>query len=95
MFTHTYCRRLGATWCEITAASCGLCVPVVWYWGVVLMLLCGVVFVVLLFTGGGPCLTQMLGHSYVYWGVRRADVRPNGRQLGIPQEEEGTWLVVE
>ncbi|XP_044128318.1 uncharacterized protein LOC122936402 isoform X3 [Bufo gargarizans] len=28
-------------------------------------------------------LVWILGHSYVFWGAIRADVRPNGRQLGL------------
>lgn len=40
-------------------------------------------------------LVWILGHSYVYWGARRADVRPNGRQLGIPrQEAQVRWIGV-
>lgn len=26
----------------------------------------------------------ILGHSYVFWGAKRAAVRPEGRQLGFP-----------
>lgn len=33
------------------------------------------------------CLIWILGHSYVFWGARRADVRPDGRQLRIKREE--------
>ncbi|PIO30058.1 hypothetical protein AB205_0079610 [Aquarana catesbeiana] len=32
-------------------------------------------------------LVWILGHSYVFWGAKRADVRPNGRQLRIPRQE--------
>lgn len=32
-------------------------------------------------------LIWILGHSYVFLGERRADMRPNGRQLGISREE--------
>ncbi|KAM4012709.1 uncharacterized protein ACNLHF_004581, partial [Anomaloglossus baeobatrachus] len=28
----------------------------------------------------------ILGHSYVYWGARRADARWNGRQLDRPPD---------
>ncbi|XP_077314597.1 uncharacterized protein LOC143996435 isoform X2 [Lithobates pipiens] len=39
------------------------------------------------------CLVWILGHSYVYWGARRAEVRRDGRLLGLSREE-GTvrWL---
>ncbi|XP_040216656.1 uncharacterized protein LOC120946033 [Rana temporaria] len=33
------------------------------------------------------CLIWILGHSFVFWGARRADVKPGGRQLGVPREE--------
>lgn len=29
----------------------------------------------------------ILGHSYVYWGARRADVRKGGRLLGLSGDE--------
>lgn len=32
-------------------------------------------------------LVWILGHSFVFWGARRADIRPNGRQLGISRDE--------
>lgn len=32
-------------------------------------------------------LVWILGYSYVFWGAKRADVRPNGRQLRIPRQE--------
>ncbi|XP_068119596.1 collagen alpha-1(II) chain-like [Hyperolius riggenbachi] len=32
-----------------------------------------------------PILVWIFGHSYVAWGARRAAVRPDGRQLGIPR----------
>lgn len=32
-------------------------------------------------------LVWILGHSYVFWGAKRADMRPKGRQLGIPRED--------
>ncbi|XP_040278314.1 uncharacterized protein LOC120993917 [Bufo bufo] len=31
-------------------------------------------------------LVWILGHSYVFWGAIRADVRPSGRQLGVSPE---------
>ncbi|XP_069812933.1 uncharacterized protein [Dendropsophus ebraccatus] len=33
-----------------------------------------------------PCLVWIFGHSYVARGARRADVRPNGRQLGFSRD---------
>ncbi|XP_040196902.1 retinol dehydrogenase 7-like isoform X2 [Rana temporaria] len=34
---------------------------------------------------GEPCLVWIFGHSYVSWGARRAEVRPNGsQQMGFP-----------
>lgn len=39
------------------------------------------------------CLVWIFGHSFVYWGARRADVRPNGRQLGISRHEASVrWI---
>lgn len=32
-------------------------------------------------------LVWIMGHSYVFWGARQADVRPDGRQLGISRRE--------
>ncbi|KAM4031870.1 uncharacterized protein ACNLHF_019241 [Anomaloglossus baeobatrachus] len=41
----------------------------------------------------GPCLVWILGHSYVYWGALRADVRHDGRQLGVSVTEARVkWL---
>lgn len=37
-------------------------------------------------SGAAPCLIWILGHAYVAWGAKRADVRPNGRQLGFPKD---------
>lgn len=34
-----------------------------------------------------PGLVWILGDSYVFWGAVRADVRPEGRQLGISRSE--------
>lgn len=31
-------------------------------------------------------LVWIMGHSFVFWGAKRADIRPNGRQLGVPRE---------
>ncbi|XP_018424803.1 PREDICTED: NXPE family member 1-like [Nanorana parkeri] len=39
------------------------------------------------FEGVATGLMCILGHSYVFWGARRAEVRPNGRQLGVPRSE--------
>ncbi|CAJ0940127.1 unnamed protein product [Ranitomeya imitator] len=36
--------------------------------------------------GSNPLLIWIVGHSYVYWGARRADVRRDGRQLGFSKE---------
>ncbi|KAM3920332.1 uncharacterized protein RB166_014730 [Leptodactylus fuscus] len=42
-----------------------------------------------------PCLIWILGHSYVFWGALRAEVRPDGRQLGLRREEAVVqWLGV-
>ncbi|XP_073481004.1 lactosylceramide 4-alpha-galactosyltransferase-like isoform X1 [Aquarana catesbeiana] len=37
--------------------------------------------------GDSVALVWILGHSFVFWGAKRANVRPNGRQLGIPRQE--------
>ncbi|XP_044124486.1 uncharacterized protein LOC122919488 [Bufo gargarizans] len=43
--------------------------------------------------GAATCLAWIFGHSYVYWGVLRADVRRNGRQLGFsPAELRVRWI---
>ncbi|XP_072271235.1 uncharacterized protein [Pyxicephalus adspersus] len=34
-----------------------------------------------------PCLIWILGHSFVYWGARWADMRLNGQQLGLSRDE--------
>lgn len=39
------------------------------------------------FSGEVGCLTWILGHSYVYRGAMRADVRRNGRQLGFSRSD--------
>ncbi|XP_040296291.1 uncharacterized protein LOC121008068 [Bufo bufo] len=40
-------------------------------------------------------LVWILGHSYVFWGAIRADVRPSGRQLGFsPECATVRWLGV-
>lgn len=39
------------------------------------------------FPGLSPCLVWILGHSFVFWGSLRAEVRPDGRQLGFAREE--------
>ncbi|XP_040285880.1 uncharacterized protein LOC120999069 [Bufo bufo] len=40
-------------------------------------------------------LVWILGHSYVFWGAIRADVRPSGRQLGVsPELATVRWLGV-
>lgn len=33
--------------------------------------------------GHRPCLAWIVGHSFVHWGAVRADVRKNGRQIGV------------
>lgn len=54
--------------------------------------ICGVVSSL---SGGVMGLVWILGHSYVFWGARQADVRPNGRQLGISRQEACVrWLGV-
>ncbi|XP_040279883.1 uncharacterized protein LOC120995003 isoform X2 [Bufo bufo] len=40
--------------------------------------------------GDAPLLVWILGHSFVFWGALRADVRQNGRQLGF---DRGTAIV--
>ena len=52
-------------------------------------------FLYIFLSDGTPALVWILGHSYVVWGARRADVRPDGRQLGFPREEACVrWLGV-
>lgn len=47
-------------------------------------------------SGPGPCLIWIMGHSFVFWGEKRADVRPAGRQLGLSrQEAQVRWLGVQ
>ncbi|XP_068102961.1 pneumococcal serine-rich repeat protein-like [Hyperolius riggenbachi] len=36
---------------------------------------------------GAQTLVWILGHSYVAWGAKRADMRPEGRQLGFPRDQ--------
>lgn len=44
-------------------------------------------------SGPGPCLVWITGHSFVYWGSRRAEDRPAGRQLGFPRSDvQVRWL---
>lgn len=39
------------------------------------------------------CLVWIEGYSYVHWGAKRADVRPNGLQLGFRREQlQIRWL---
>lgn len=46
-------------------------------------------------SGGTQRLVWILGHSFVFWGARRVDVRPDGRQLGISRREACIrWLGV-
>lgn len=45
-----------------------------------------VVYVLCYFTGS-ECLVWILGHSYVFWGAKRAEVRQDGRQLGFSREQ--------
>lgn len=42
------------------------------------------VFLCAVISDFGTCLVWIFGHSFVYWGAERADVRPAGRQLGLP-----------
>lgn len=45
--------------------------------------------------GGSTRLVWILGYSYVCWGARRGDARPDGRQLGISRREAYLrWLGV-
>lgn len=45
------------------------------------------------FSGDACCLTWILGHSYVYRGALRADVRKNGRQLGFNRADmQVRWI---
>lgn len=47
----------------------------------------------LYFTDPGPCLVWIAGHSFVYWGAKRAEDQPAGRQLGFPRAEvQVRWL---
>lgn len=39
------------------------------------------------FSGSSGCLAWILGHSYVYRGALRADIRRDGRQLGFKKAE--------
>lgn len=44
-------------------------------------------------SGPGPYLIWIMGHSFAFWGERRAGIRPAGRQLGFsPQEAQVRWL---
>ncbi|PIO38147.1 hypothetical protein AB205_0202550 [Aquarana catesbeiana] len=49
----------------------------------------------------GVGLVWIMGHSFVFWGAQRVDVRPNGRQLGVPREvglvavDRSSWHAVE
>lgn len=52
----------------------------------IIVCLCGFALFLSL-TGQTVGLVWILGHSYVFWGAKRADVRPNGRQLRIPRQE--------
>ncbi|XP_040210271.1 U3 small nucleolar RNA-associated protein 25-like [Rana temporaria] len=43
--------------------------------------------------GAGQGLVWIMGHSFVRRGAARADMRPNGRQLGVPRQEAMVrWL---
>lgn len=46
------------------------------YYSVVLLVFC--------FSGNSPCLMWIPGHSFVFWGALRVEVRPDSRQLGLP-----------
>lgn len=44
---------------------------------------------------GRECLVWILGHSYIFWGAKRAAVRPEGRQLGFPRSTASVrWIGV-
>ena len=50
-------------------------------------------FLVYSLTGAGQGLVWIMGHSFVHWGAKRADMRPDGRQLGAPRQEAMVqWL---
>ncbi|XP_075715854.1 olfactory receptor 5G9-like [Rhinoderma darwinii] len=43
--------------------------------------------------GAAACLAWLVGHSNMYWGALRADVRPDGRQLGFNKSDMHVrWL---
>ncbi|KAM3928083.1 uncharacterized protein RB166_006211 [Leptodactylus fuscus] len=43
--------------------------------------------------GAESCLIWLMGHSYVFWGAFRAEVRPEGRQLGLARDRASVrWL---
>lgn len=50
-------------------------------------------YFVLFLSDAEACLVWILGHSYVYWAARRAEVRPEGRQLGWDRGELSVGLV--
>ena len=53
------------------------------------------VFCPLLISGSRTGLVWIFGHSYVCWGARRGDARPEGRQLGFSRQEACIrWLGV-
>lgn len=47
------------------------------------------------FSDSPRCLIWILGHLYVFWGARRDEVRPEGRQLGVARGEgRVNWIGV-
>lgn len=46
-----------------------------------------IVCYVFYFLSDHVCLVWILGHSFVHWGAKRADVRLNGHQLGFRRSE--------
>ena len=47
-------------------------------------------------SGAEQALVWILGHSYVHWGAKRAEVRKEGRQLGFGKAEECIrWIGVQ
>lgn len=47
------------------------------------------------FSDDVPCLLWIFGHSYVYWGRKRASAHPACRQLGFsPSDVQVRWLGV-
>lgn len=56
------------------------CRAIFWY-------ICAGLFCLIFIANPPRCFTWILAYSYVFWGAKRAEVRPDGRQLGIAREE--------